>query len=176
MYRVLIQVFIILIKIFKTVLKSKNDLILENLALRQQLSLYKANKQKARLNEIDRTLWIALKETWSKWLDVLMIVKPETVISWQNRRFKKYWTKISSLNKKPGRKPINKEIRELIYKMHRENGWGAPKILSELLMLGFTRKEISQTTVSRYLSVTCSAKIICVGESSCSSSIRRPAA
>ncbi len=62
MYRVLIQVFIILIKIFKTVLKSKDDLILENLALRQQLSLYKAKKRKACLNEIDRTLWVALKK------------------------------------------------------------------------------------------------------------------
>jgi hypothetical protein len=81
MYRVLIQVFIILIKIFKTVLKSKNDIILENLALRQQLSLYKAKKQKVRLNEIDRTLWIALKETWAKWLDVLVFVKPEAVLA-----------------------------------------------------------------------------------------------
>ena len=128
MYRVLIQVFIILIKIVKTVLKSKNDLILENLALRQQLSLYKAKKQKVRLNEIDRTIWVALKETWSKWLDALMFVKPETVADWQNRRFKKHWTKISSQNKKPGRKPISQEIRELIYKIYRENGWGAPKI------------------------------------------------
>jgi hypothetical protein len=71
----------------------------------------------------------------------LIIVKPETVIDWQRRRFKKYWTKISSKNKKYGRKITKIEIRDLIYQMARENNWGAPRIYSELLMLGFTKKK-----------------------------------
>ena len=50
---------------------------------------------------------------------------------------------------KPGRKRTNKEIRDLIYRMAGENNWGAPRIYSELLMLGFT--EISEASVSRYL-------------------------
>ncbi|MGA1867322.1 MAG: hypothetical protein ACMUJM_02130 [bacterium] len=81
----------------------------------------------------------------------MVILKPETLIDWQRRRFKKHWTKISSKNKKSGRKITKKEIRDLIYQMKRENNWGAPRIYSELLMLGYTKKEISQSTVSRYL-------------------------
>ncbi len=150
MYRFIIHVFVIIIKIFKIVLKSKDDLVLENLVLRQQLGLFKAKKVKANLTEIDRTFWVALKQAWSKWIDVLVIVKPETVIDWQNRRFKKYWHKKSSKNRKPGRKPTIKEIRELIYRMYMENNWGAPTIYSELRMLGFGN-DVSQSTVSRYL-------------------------
>ena len=39
------------------------------------------------------------------WMDFLIIVKPQTVIDWQNRRFKKHWAKISSQNKQLGVKP-----------------------------------------------------------------------
>ena len=151
MYRVLTEILIILIKISKTFFKSKNELIIENLALRQQLSTYRTKKIKSTIKEQDRSFWIALKKSWSKWTDTLITVKPETVIHWQRRRFKKHWTKISSKNKNYGRRITKKEIRDLIYQMARENNWGAPRIYSELLMLGFTKNEISQSTVSRYL-------------------------
>ena len=71
------------------------------------------------------------------------------MITWQKRRFKKHWAKLSSKNnKKPGRKPIRKEIQDLITQMVIENNWGAPKILSELIKLGYD--DVSQSTVSRY--------------------------
>lgn len=48
-----------------------------------------------------------------------------------------------------GRKPINREVRELIFRMVAENPtWGAPRIHGELLKLGF---EISERTVSRWV-------------------------
>jgi hypothetical protein len=56
MYRVLTEILIILTKIFKTVFKSKKDLIIENLALRQQLSTYKDKKIKPTIKERDRFL------------------------------------------------------------------------------------------------------------------------
>jgi len=43
----------------------------------------------------------------------LVIVKPETFVYWQRKCFKKYWRKISDKNRKPGRKLIKKEIRDL---------------------------------------------------------------
>ena len=125
MYRVLSEILIILINIFKTVFKSKNDIIIENLTLRQQLATYKAQNLKPKLRERDRFFWITLKNSWSKWIDSLVIVKPETVIGWQRRRFKKHWTKISSKSRRSGRKITKKEIRDLIYQMARENNWGA---------------------------------------------------
>ena len=124
-------------------------MIIENLALRQQLAIYQTKKTKPRLTNFDRSFWIALKQSWNKWIDHLIIVRPETVVDWQKRRFNKYWTKISTKNKKPSRKRIKKEIRDLICRMAGENRWGAPRIFSELLMLGF--KDVSEASVSRYL-------------------------
>ena len=76
----------------------------------------------------------------------MVIVKPETFVYWQRKRFKKYWRKISDKNRKPGRKLIKKEIRDLIYQMAEENIWKAPRIYSELLMFGLN--DVSEMTVS----------------------------
>ena len=148
-YWVLVGFFFVLIKFIQIVRKSKSELIIENLALRQQLAIYQTKKTKPRLTNFDRSFWIALKQSWNKWIDHLIIVRPETVVDWQKRRFNKHWTKISTQNKKPGRKRIKKEIRDLICRMAGENRWGAPRIFSELLMLGF--KDVSEASVSRYL-------------------------
>jgi putative transposase len=79
-YRVLIRFFILLIKFLKIVRKSKSELIIENLALRQQLTTYQTKKMKPKITDMDRSFWITLKQSWSKWIDALVIVKPETVI------------------------------------------------------------------------------------------------
>ena len=85
-------------------------------------------------------------------MEALIIVKPETVIDWQRRRFKKYWTKKSSKRKRLGRSPLKLEIRQHIKKMATENFiWGAPRIYSEFLKLGYTKNQVSQRTISRYL-------------------------
>ncbi len=149
MYQILIRLFTIFLKTIQTLFKSKSDLLLENLALRQQLAKYLTKNIKPKLTDVDRFFWVGLRQVWGKWANSLIIVKPETVIDWQNRRFKKHWTKLSTKNKKPGRKRTKKEIRDLIYRMAGENHWGAPRIYSELLMLGFN--DISEATVSRYL-------------------------
>ena len=48
-----------------------------------------------------------------------------------------------------GRKPTPKEVRELIFRMVRENPtWGAPRVHGELLMLGF---DLSERTISRWM-------------------------
>ena len=149
MYRILIRLFSFLLIITKVIFKSKDDLVLENLALRQQLSAYHTKGKKPKLANIDRLFWVALKQVWTKWRYHLVIVKPETVIDWQRKRFRKHWAIISSQHKQPGRKRIKREIRDLIYQMAGENNRGAPRIYSELLMLGF--HDVSKVTVSRYL-------------------------
>jgi putative transposase len=144
-YRILIRFFIVLIRILQISRKSKSELILENLALRQQLGVYQVKKSKPKISNLDRSFWIALKLSWCKWVDYLIIVKPETVIDWQKPRFKKHWIKISTKNKNSGRKRIKKEIRDLIFRMAGENRWGAPRIYSELLMLGYA--DVSEASV-----------------------------
>jgi len=79
---------------------------------------------------------------------VLVIVSPDTVLRWQRRRFREYWTQLS---RRPtgGRPRIDTEIAALIRKMAAANRlWGAPRIHGELLKLGI---EISERTVSRLM-------------------------
>jgi hypothetical protein len=60
-----------------------------------------------------------LSQLWKNWRQVLIIVKPETVIKWHRQGFKLYWRWKS---KAPvGRPKIDKEIRELIKRMSLEN-------------------------------------------------------
>ncbi len=94
MYRALI-LFFFLLKSIQSFHKSRQDLVLENISLRHQLSVYVIKKRKPALANSDRLFWVALKRIWDKWSQILVIVKPETVVNWQNRRFKRYWKNIS---------------------------------------------------------------------------------
>ena len=90
MYRTLIWLLTFQFKIIQILFKSKDNLIFEIIELRQQLVAYKAKKENPEnITDLTRSLLITLKSTWPKWMDSLIIVKPETVIYWQQRRFKK---------------------------------------------------------------------------------------
>jgi len=85
---------------------------------------------------------------WRNRQTALIIVQPETVIRWHRQGFKLYWKRKSRADK-PGRPPIEREIRDLIQRMSRENPtWGAPRILSELLLLGY---DVAEATVAKYM-------------------------
>jgi len=153
MCRALIRLLSFQSAIIRILFKSKNNLVLETIELRQQLMIYQTKREDSKnITDLTRSLLVALKRTWPKWMDALIIVKPETVIDWQRRRFKKYWALKSAKHKKLGRPSIILGIRQLIEKMATENFiWGAPRIYSELLKLGYTKNQISQRTISRYL-------------------------
>jgi len=77
-----------------------------------------------------------------------MIVAPNTVLRWQQRRFRVHWTKLSG-RPTVGRPPVNAEITALVRQMAAANPlWGAPRIHGELLKLGI---ELSERTVSRLM-------------------------
>jgi transposase InsO family protein len=121
---------------------------LENVALRQQLALFKRNVPRPKLNNRDRLFWIGLDMIWQNWKSALMIVRPDTVTSWHRKRFRRYWWKLSQ-PKQPGRPRTDSEIRKLIHTMATANPtWGAPRVHGELKKLGF---EISERTVSRLM-------------------------
>jgi hypothetical protein len=44
------------------------------------------SKVKPKLTNLDRSFWIAFKQSCIKWKDLLVIVKPETIISWQKQK------------------------------------------------------------------------------------------
>ena len=127
---------------------SPHKLALEPVALRQQLAVFKRKQARPKLRTLDRMFWIALRHLWPGWTEALIIVKPETVVSWHRAGFRLFWRLRSSF-RRPGRPKISHEMRQLIRRMKVDNpSWGAPRIHGELLQLGF---QISEPTVSRYL-------------------------
>jgi hypothetical protein len=72
------------------------QLALENLALRHQLAVYKRTVSRPPLRRTDRLCWVALARVWADWRRPLVIVTPDTVLRWQRRRFRQYWTKLSA--------------------------------------------------------------------------------
>jgi putative transposase len=130
-------------------LSSRRALLLENLALRQQLAVLKARRRQPRLSVPDKLFWVLARRLWRDWKHSLIIVTPETVVRWHRAGFRLYWTWLSRHRARIGRKQTTKELRALIFQMVAENPtWGAPRIHGELQMLGF---DVSERTVSRWV-------------------------
>jgi transposase InsO family protein len=128
---------------------TRSSLLLENLALRQQLAVFKRCHPRPRLELLDKFFWVAARQLWSDWKQFLMIVLPDTVVRWHRAGFELYWRIISRVRGRVGRRRIPKEIQDLIFQMVAENPtWGAPRIHGELLMLGF---DVSERTISRWM-------------------------
>src|SRR5215469_14304330 len=135
--------------VFARPFRARRDLLLENLALRQQLSVLARRRPQPRFSDGDRFLWITLRRLWSGWRKALILVQPDTVVRWHRAGFKLYWKWISRSKVRMGRRSTSKEIRELIFRIVAENPtWGAPRIHGELRMLGF---DISERTVLRWM-------------------------
>ena len=100
-------------------LRSRNELVLENLVLRQQLATLKQEKPTG----FDRAFWVLLHGVWSKWSNALIIVSPDTVVRWHRKGFRLYWGALSRKGRKPGRPRKDIEIRELIRRMAAGDYW-----------------------------------------------------
>src|ERR1039457_3524682 len=119
--------------------RSREDIILENLALRQQLLAFHARRPRRRLTASHKLFWVVLRKFWDK---SLILATPRTVVGWHRAAFRVYWKWLSSGRSTVGRKPVSKEIRGFIFQMVAENPtWGAPRIHGELLKLGFDLSE-----------------------------------
>ena len=109
--------------------------------------MFKRKRRRPRLNGLDRLFWTTLRQLWSRWTEILVIVKPETVVGWHRTGFRIFWRWRS---RSQGGRPKNiAEIRALIRRLAEENpDWGAPKIHGEIQKLGFV---VSERSVARYL-------------------------
>jgi putative transposase len=125
----------------------RRQLVLENLALRQQLAVLIRQRPRPSLRRRDRLFWVLLSKVYSEWRSVLVLVQPETVIRWHRLGFRLYW-RWKSRSKRIGRPLLDKEVRDLIARMARENTtWGAPHIQAELRLLGH---DVAEATVAKY--------------------------
>ena len=137
----------ILLGTLRSTVRTHREVALENLALRQQLAVWKARQPRPQLTATDRIFWVVLSRLWTNWRHSLQVVRPETVVGWHRQGFRLYWAWKS--RRRRGRPAIRTELRDLIRRMSRANPlWGAPRIHGELLKLGLT---VSQATVSKYM-------------------------
>jgi len=106
--------------------------------------------ERRKIQHRDRLFWIALKSLWKEWKSALVIVRPETVISWQRNRSKQYSWRLSQ-PKCPALPRVSaKSARSSRSRPPQNPLWGAPRVHGEL-KLGF---EISERTVSRLIVLT----------------------
>ena len=88
-----VDTFVTFIVALSSWFKTSAELRLENLALRQQLGVLRRSAPKRlRLTTADRAFWISMKGVCAHWDQVLMIVKPETVLAWHRKSFRLFWT------------------------------------------------------------------------------------
>jgi putative transposase len=123
--------------------------MIENLALRQQLAVFKRQHSRPKLAVADKLFWVVIRRFWASWKTALIVVSPDTVVRWHRAGFRLYWRLLSRVRQPIGRRSVTKEIRQLIFRMVAENPtWRAPRIHGELVMLGFG---VSERSVSRWM-------------------------
>ena len=136
------------VAVLASAFKSKIRLEAENATLRHQLVVLRRKvKGRAHLTNNDRWFPVQTYRWFPSILEVLTIIRPETLVRWHRAGFRRYWRWKS--NARGGRPRIESELRMLIRQMSTENQlWGAPRIHGELLKLGFS---VAQSTVAKYM-------------------------
>src|ERR1700754_2513240 len=144
----MIRLFCFVLAVLASPFKSKLRLEAENAVLRHQLIVLRRRlKGRARLTNCDRWFFVQLYRWFPSILQVLTIIRPETLVRWNRSGFRRYWRWKS--RRRGWRPPVETELRSLIRRMSIENPlWGAPRIHGELLKLGF---EVAQSSVAKYM-------------------------
>jgi len=144
----MIRLLCFVLAVLASPFKSKSRLEAENAALRHQLIVLRRKLHgRVRLTNNDRWFFIQLYRWSPSILQVLTIIRPETLMRWHRAGFRRYWRWKSC--PRGGRPQIDTELRALIRRMSIENSlWGAPRIHGELLKLGF---ELAQSSVAKYM-------------------------
>ena len=111
-----------------SLLKSRRRLVLDNLALRQQVTMLRQSVKKPSPSMADKLFWILFSRYVDGWREILHGLHPDTVVRWHRQGFRLYW-RWKSRHRGPGRPAIDATLRKLIREMQASNiGWGAPRI------------------------------------------------
>lgn len=126
---------------------SKQQLIVENALLRQQLIVLRRQVNRPQLNNTDRALLVLLASKLRAWKNALLIVQPDTLVRWHRQGFRLFWKRKSKSNSRQPKLPA--ETVELIKQMAQANRlWGAERIRGELLKLNI---KVCKRTIQKYM-------------------------
>ena len=144
----MLAALVVLLRTLGLLCSGHRAIALENVALRQQLSIFRRTVRRPHLRTSDRVFWVLLAKAWQDWRTALIVVQPDTVVRWHRRWLRRRWTQRSTRTR-PGRPSTTATIRTLVDQMTEANPlWGAPRIHGELAKLGIA---VSERTVSRLL-------------------------
>jgi len=98
----MLRLLVALLPTLRSAMLSRRNLVVENLALRQQLVTL-VGRRRPDIRPADRVFWILLLRLWSGWSESLAIVRPDTVVRWHRPGFRIYWNWLSRRGKRSGR-------------------------------------------------------------------------
>src|SRR5262245_36708902 len=91
----MLELLMVVVRAVTLALRGHRELVLENLALRQQLAAYHRTTR-CRLRARDRLFWLALARRWQNWRTALIVVQPDTVLRWHRDWLRRRWTRRST--------------------------------------------------------------------------------
>jgi putative transposase len=142
-------VYVLACRLFELVVlfgRGERSKELEILVLRHELSILRRQVRRLQFAPPDRLLLAALSRVLPRRSWQAFLVRPETLLRWHRRLVAKRWT---YPHRRPGRPPIDGEVRELVLRLARENSsWGYLRIVGELRKLGI---DVSATLVRNML-------------------------
>jgi hypothetical protein len=128
-------------------IRSRKQLVAENMLLRQQLMVAARTTKRAQLVAHERGLIVLLARLVPRWREAMLLVRPETILRWHGQGFRLFWHWMSKARSRERKLPV--ETIALIRRMTEEKRfWGAERIVGELLKLGV---RVAQGTVQRYM-------------------------
>jgi putative transposase len=118
----------------------------EIVLLRHELSILRRQTRRPQLTARDRLVLATLSRVLPRRSWHAFLVTPETLLRWHRRIIARRWT---YPRRRPGRPPLDREVRQLILRLARENErWGYVRIAGELRKLEVT---VSATLVRNVL-------------------------
>jgi len=118
---------------------------LEIVVLRHELAILRRRAGRPRMTWTDRLFLTAASQLLPRVRWPSCTVRPATLMGWHRRFVATRWTYVF----RAGRRPIRREIRELVLRLARDNPrWGYQRIVGAMKGLGFA---VSATTVRIWL-------------------------